>query len=141
MITTARNILREGYEVGPMRGRAGAGREPLTALLLAGGRSSRMGRNKALLSLRPGGPPVIQLIAHKMAEVADEMLLVGCDPRPYAFLGLPCVPDAFPGTGPLGGVYSGLAAARNPYALAVACDMPFLSVDLLKVYGIPSPGL
>ena len=96
-----------------MRGSAHTGREPLTALLLAGGRSSRMGRNKALLRLRPGGRPAIQLVAQKLVEIADEVLLVGCDPRPYAFLGLACVPDAFPGTGPLGGIYSGSHGASR----------------------------
>lgn len=106
--------------------------EPLTALVLTGGRSSRMGRNKALLSLEPGGPPVVSLAVERLRRVADELLLVGSDPEPYAFLGLPQVPDVFPDAGSLGGIYSGLAAARNPYALAVACDMPFLSVELLS---------
>ena len=105
---------------------------PLTALLLTGGRSSRMGMNKALLSLSPGGPPVVSLAVERLRQVADEVLLVGSDPEPYAFLRLPQVPDAYPGAGSLGGIYSGLRAARNPFALAVACDMPFLSVPLLR---------
>ncbi len=105
---------------------------PLSALLLTGGRSSRMGQNKALMSLSPGTPPVVSLAVERLREVADEVLLVGSDAEPYAFLGLPQVPDAFPGAGSLGGIYSGLAAASHRYALAVACDMPFLNVVLLR---------
>lgn len=104
----------------------------LTALLLAGGRSSRMGQNKALLSLVPGGPAVVSLAAERLRTVADEIILVGSDPEPYAFLGLPQVPDAFPDAGSLGGIYSGLAAAGQDYALAAACDMPFLNPALLR---------
>lgn len=105
--------------------------QPLTALLLTGGRSSRMGQNKALLSLAPEGPPVVSLAVERLQTVADEILLVGSDPEPYAFLGLRQVSDVFPGAGSLGGIYSGLRAARNPFALAVACDMPFLNPALL----------
>jgi molybdopterin-guanine dinucleotide biosynthesis protein A len=105
---------------------------PLTALVLTGGRSSRMGRNKALLGLAEGGPPIVALAVERLRAVADEILLVGSDPAPYAFLGLPHVPDAYAGAGSLGGIYSGLRAARNAHALAVACDMPFLNVDLLR---------
>ncbi len=104
----------------------------LTALLLAGGRSARMGRNKALMSLVEGGPTVIELEVERLRRVADEILLVGSDPEPYSFLGLPVVPDEFPNAGSLGGIYSGLRASGNEYALAVACDMPFLSVPLLE---------
>lgn len=106
--------------------------QPLTALLLTGGRSSRMGQNKALLSLVPDGPPVVAQAVERLRSVADEILLVGSDPEPYAFLGLPQVPDAYPGAGSLGGIYSGLRVARHQYALAVACDMPFLNTGLLQ---------
>lgn len=91
-----------------------------------------MGQNKALLSLVPDGPPVVAQAVERLRSVADEILLVGSDPEPYAFLGLPQVPDAYPGAGSLGGIYSGLRVARHQYALAVACDMPFLNTGLLQ---------
>jgi molybdopterin-guanine dinucleotide biosynthesis protein A len=91
-----------------------------------------MGRNKALLSLEPGGPTVVELAVERLRAVADEVLLVGDDPEPYARLGLPHAPDLYPGAGSLGGIYSGLRAARHPFALAVACDMPFLNAGLLR---------
>ena len=107
-------------------------RQPLTAIVLAGGRSRRMGTNKALLSLEPGGPPVVQSVVDTLGTVADEVLLSASDPAPYAFLDLSTVPDMYPDTGPLGGIYSGLLAAQHQFSLVVACDMPFLSPELLR---------
>ncbi len=91
-----------------------------------------MGQNKALLSLSSGGPTVVSLAVERLRHVVDEVLLVGSDAEPYAFLGLSQVPDVFPGAGSLGGIYSGLRAASNQHALVVACDMPFLNVPLLE---------
>ncbi|MDQ3328826.1 MAG: NTP transferase domain-containing protein, partial [Chloroflexota bacterium] len=91
-----------------------------------------MGQNKALLSLAPGGPSLIEMVAARLAEVASETVLVGTETAPYEFLGLRHVPDLYPNAGSLGGIYSGLQAAAYPHALAVACDMPFLSPHLLR---------
>ncbi len=54
------------------------------------------------------------------------------DPEAWAALPARLVPDMYPDGGALGGIYSGLYAAAHPYALTVACDMPFLNVDLLR---------
>jgi molybdopterin-guanine dinucleotide biosynthesis protein A len=59
------------------------------------------------------------------------LVLVTNTPEIYAWLGLPMVPDALPGTGALGGLYSGLLAATMPYNFVVACDMPALQPALL----------
>lgn len=91
-----------------------------------------MGQNKALLSLVPGGPPVVRLAVERLREVTDTILLVGSDPAPYASLGLPQAPDVFPDSGSLGGIYSGLAAAPTQHTLVIACDMPFLNTELLR---------
>lgn len=101
-----------------------------SGIILAGGRSRRMGTDKALLDL--GGRPVIAHVAGRLAEVCAEVLVVGADPARYAFLGLPVVPDAFPGLGPLGGIHAGLAAMSRPAGLFVASDMPFLRPSLLR---------
>ena len=106
--------------------------EPLTALLLTGGRSSRMGQNKAMLRVTPGGPSIVEMVAARLTEVASETLVVGAETEPYTFLGLRHVRDVYPNAGSLGGIYSGLQAASFPYALVVACDMPFLNADLLR---------
>lgn len=103
----------------------------LSAAILAGGLSQRMGTDKALLRLVPDGPTLIERVVAAVATVADEVLIVANDDR-LGFLGLPIVPDAYPGTGALGGIASAVAAARNEHCLVVACDMPFLSVPLLR---------
>ena len=90
-----------------------------------------MGTDKALLRLMPDGPTLIELVVAAVRAVADEVFIVANDDR-LASLGLRTVPDAFPGAGSLGGIYSAVAGARTPYCLVVACDMPFLSPPLLR---------
>ena len=106
-------------------------RQPLSAAILAGGQSRRMGTDKALLRLTPDGPTLIELVVAATSAVADEVFLVANDDR-LASLGLRTVPDAFPGAGSLGGIYSAVAGSQTPYCLVVACDMPFLSPPLLR---------
>ncbi|MBU0492776.1 MAG: molybdenum cofactor guanylyltransferase [Chloroflexi bacterium] len=104
----------------------------LTGLILAGGHSHRLGQDKALVRLDETGPTLIERVAAVVQPLCDEVLVVGGDPARYAFLGLPLVPDVYAGAGALGGIYAGLCAARHEYALAVACDMPFLNAALLR---------
>jgi molybdopterin-guanine dinucleotide biosynthesis protein A len=76
--------------------------------------------------------PLIQHIVERVRSVLPDCLVVTNSPEEYGFLGLPMVGDVFPEGGSLGGIYSGLVAAPGDAALCVACDMPFLSVDLLR---------
>jgi len=110
----------------------------VSGVILAGGQSRRMGFNKAFLEV--GGRPIIERVIEKVALISKEILLVTNTPDEYAHLGYPALPDAYPGMGALGGIYSGLKAARNPYALVVACDMPFLSAPLLRYMTLLAPG-
>ena len=104
----------------------------ITGVIQAGGRSVRMGgRPKALMEL--GGRRIIDRVADVVRAVADDVLIVTNTPELYASLGLPMVPDAFPDHGSLGGVYSGLRAARGEAAFTVACDMPFLMVEVARL--------
>jgi len=103
----------------------------LSAAILAGGLSRRMGADKALLRLVPDGPTLIERVVSAVRAVADELLIVANDDR-LAHLGLPIVPDAYLGAGSLGGIYSAVAAAAHDHCLVVACDMPFLSASLLR---------
>ena len=105
---------------------------PLSAAILAGGQSRRMGVDKALLRLTPGGPTLVERVVAAVGAVADETFLVANDDR-LAPLGLRTLPDAFPGAGALGGIYSAVAGAAHEHCLVVACDMPFLSVPLLRL--------
>jgi molybdopterin-guanine dinucleotide biosynthesis protein A len=91
-----------------------------------------MGRNKALLTIDPNGPTIVETVARKLSAVASEVVLVGSEADDYAFLDLPQIADMVPGTGVLGGIYSALAATGRPYVLIVACDLPFMNVSLLR---------
>ena len=104
----------------------------LTGVIQAGGKSTRMGGEpKALMDV--GGARIVERVVRALREVSDDLLLVTNTPDLYESLGLPMVPDVFPDSGSLGGIYSGLAAAPGEAALTVACDMPFLSPEVMRL--------
>ena len=101
-------------------------------MIQAGGRSTRMGgRPKALLEV--GGHRIIERVVAALSPVLGDPLIVTNSPELYGFLGLPMVGDAHPDHGSLGGIYSGLAAIAADAAFTVACDMPFLHPDLVRL--------
>ncbi|MBI5301943.1 MAG: molybdenum cofactor guanylyltransferase [Chloroflexi bacterium] len=102
----------------------------VTALILAGGKSRRMGRDKAFIEFE--GKPLIARVIERVQPVCAETLIIANDADLYAPFGLRVVGDVYPDKGSLGGIYSGLLSAREEYALAVACDMPFLNEGLLR---------
>jgi molybdopterin-guanine dinucleotide biosynthesis protein A len=97
-----------------------------------------MGRNKALMEL--DGRTLLSRILDKLARLCDELIVSTNHVEPYRGLEARVVPDVIPGRGALGGVHAGLAAMRNERALVVACDMPFLSLSLLRFMAGVSPG-
>ncbi len=97
--------------------------------VLVGGRSSRMGADKALLKIDT--EPLALRVAAELRKSCSEVSLVG-DPSRYRHLGLRVVPDAFPGQGPLAGIEAALAATPAEKNLIVACDMPALRPDLFE---------
>lgn len=98
-------------------------------VILAGGQSSRMGANKALLDF--DGEPLIQRLATRFAAWFDQVVVVTNTPDTYRFLELPMVSDRTPGLGPLGGLEAGLSASRYEHAFFCAVDMPFVSRALI----------
>jgi molybdopterin-guanine dinucleotide biosynthesis protein A len=102
----------------------------ITGVILAGGKSSRMGQNKALMSL--GGQRLVDRVVKVMRSVFADLLMITNTPDVYADLGVPMVPDVWPEKGSLGGVYSAIYHVATPYCLVVACDMPFLRAALLR---------
>jgi molybdopterin-guanine dinucleotide biosynthesis protein A len=104
-----------------------------TGIVLAGGASRRMGRNKAFL--RVGRRRLIEVVIERLREACTEVLVTTGDVAAYGGLGVAVVADRFPGIGVLGGLHAGLAAARNDLVLAVGCDMPFLNARLLRAFG------
>jgi len=104
----------------------------VTGVIQAGGKSTRMGgRPKALLEL--GGRRIVERVVDAVAPAVDGLLVVTNTPELYAFLGLPMVGDVYPDGGSLGGIYSGLTAAPGQAAFTVACDMPFLHTDVVRL--------
>jgi molybdopterin-guanine dinucleotide biosynthesis protein A len=108
---------------------------PPTGIILAGGRSQRMGTNKALLPL-PGqaSETFLAHLVSTMAPLCAELLIVARDPAQFARIALPdtrLVYDEKPGSGPLMGLYSGLKAMQSTTALVIAVDMPFVQPALL----------
>jgi FdhD protein len=102
----------------------------ITGAILAGGRSSRMGQNKALLDV--AGTPLIQLVYDRMSRLFAEVLLITNDPDAYSFLPCRTIPDIYPGAGSLAGVHAALVASGTDRVFTVACDMPWLSEALIR---------
>jgi molybdopterin-guanine dinucleotide biosynthesis protein A len=102
-----------------------------TSLVIqAGGQSSRMGTNKALLMFK--GQPLIHRILQRLQPVADETLITSNQPEEMKFLGVPVFPDLIPGAGALGGLYTALHFATYPVVAVIATDLPFASLDLIS---------
>ncbi len=101
----------------------------ITGALLAGGESRRFGRDKSLADWN--GRPLIEKAATALTATCGHVILLANDPEPYSFLGLEHTPDLRPGKGPLAGLEAALAAATQ-WVLLAACDMPCLSVRLLR---------
>jgi molybdopterin-guanine dinucleotide biosynthesis protein A len=104
--------------------------EEVTGVILAGGKSTRYGTNKAFAEVQ--GVRLIERTIRVMGSVCPRLLLVTNTPAEYAYLQLPMVEDLIKGLGPLGGIYTGLEVIEDENGLFVACDMPFLREDLLR---------
>ena len=108
-----------------------AGCLPISVAVLAGGQSRRMGTDKALLPLRAGDPPLAEVVLNHVRSLTDDLFIVATDRPAYQRFGVPVVADRFAG-GSLGGIATAVDAAAHDACLVVACDMPFLSVALLR---------
>ena len=102
----------------------------LSVAILAGGKSKRMGQDKALMPFL--GRPLILRIIKRLWSLSDEMFVMTTRPADYAFLGIPIYSDLGNGQGALGGLYSSLLTARNSLVAIVGCDMPFANPSLFE---------
>src|SRR5271155_4337243 len=97
--------------------------DQIAGFILAGGESTRMGRDKALVEL--GGEALIVRTARLVESVAGGATVIG-DSAAYRALGLRTIGDDWPGAGPLGGIATALRASPAQWSLVVACDLPYL---------------
>jgi molybdopterin-guanine dinucleotide biosynthesis protein A len=104
--------------------------EHVAGVILAGGLSTRYGRNKAFLQI--GGVRLIEHIAEEMKKVFTRVILVTNQKRDFEYLKLPIVEDLIKGLGPIGGIYTGLSSISEQAGFFVACDMPLLHEGLIR---------
>jgi molybdenum cofactor guanylyltransferase len=102
----------------------------VSAIIQAGGQSRRMGRDKALIDYQ--GRPIIAHVINTLRALTDDVVVVSNRSDLYSPFDARVVADYNPPCGPLGGLAAGLQAAQHPLAVVVACDMPFLNVNLLR---------
>ena len=106
----------------------------LSFVILAGGKSSRMGFDKCLLSFL--GKPLIERIIDIVDPISNELFIVANDEK-LNYLNVKIVKDNIAGLGALGGLYTALLEAKNEFVSVVGCDLPFISTDiLLEAYRI-----
>ena len=101
-----------------------------TGVILAGGDSRRMGRNKALMRL--GDETLISRTLKRLQSVTDETIIIANSVHLYSELDVRVYEDLIPESGALGGVYTGLTHAVNSAVVCVACDMPLLKPELMN---------
>ena len=98
--------------------------------ILAGGKSTRMGRDKAFLEV--GGKRVIERVIERVQPLTDDLFINTNTPAQYEQFRLRMEIDVYPGKAALGGIFTAIHVARHPHVLVVACDMPFLNSKLLR---------
>ncbi len=108
----------------------------ITSIILAGGRSSRLGREKHTEVI--AGESLLKRAAGRLKHLSQEILIVVSQRQAtssrslYTYPETKTVVDLYPGKGSLGGIFTGLVHSSNFLNLVVACDMPFLNLDLLR---------
>ncbi len=102
----------------------------ISGVILAGGKSSRYGSNKALVEFH--GIPLIKRVVGVMQSLFKYIILITNNPDEYEFLRLPMRKDLIEGLGPIGGVFTGLTAIPSEAGVFVACDMPYLNRGLIR---------
>lgn len=103
----------------------------MSGIVLAGGAASRIGRDKALL--RVGGQTLIERTCAEMSKVFSEIIVISNSPDTLAWLEVAAVvPDIIKGIGPIGGIQTGLHEMANDHGFFAACDMPFLSAEVIR---------
>jgi molybdopterin-guanine dinucleotide biosynthesis protein A len=107
-----------------------AGFDEITGIILAGGKSSRYGQDKALAEIN--GIRLVERVIAVMGPIFKQLIIISNNPDNYAYLQVPVFRDMIKGVGPLGGISTGLEVISADAGFFVACDMPFLNPDLVR---------
>ncbi|TDN96221.1 molybdenum cofactor guanylyltransferase [Sunxiuqinia elliptica] len=102
----------------------------LSGIILAGGKSSRMGQDKGLVDFQ--GKRMVEYAIDLLSPYCDELLISVNQPG-YENFGLKLVADQYPNFGPIGGLHASLKEAKNEWSLVVGCDMPFLTPEFVEL--------
>jgi molybdopterin-guanine dinucleotide biosynthesis protein A len=101
----------------------------VTGIILAGGKSSRMGTDKGLQELC--GKPLISYTIKVLSELCNS-IIISTSSDAYQSFGYKTVADEIPGIGPMGGIYTALKQSNTEKNLLLSCDLPFVSMELLS---------
>lgn len=104
-------------------------KQDITGIILAGGKSSRMGRDKALLL--HSGRTFLQRIADVLSPLVDKIIVVSDNPT-HNIINTLRVNDNVKDSGPLSGLITGLSHSKTQYNLVISCDVPKVTTDLLN---------
>jgi len=102
----------------------------ITGVILAGGKSSRMGVNKSFLKL--GNQTIIERIVDLMKSIFNEVIIVTNTPDEYKFLNLPLYEDIYKWKGPLAGIHSALIHSQTEKIFVLSCDVPLMSKEMIE---------
>lgn len=104
------------------------GEKNITAIILAGGKSSRMKEDKGLVYFK--GKMLVEYVLQAAGKVTDQIMIITSNAA-YRQFGFPCIEDELKDRGPLGGIYTGLDHSSSRKNLLLGCDMPFLTEKIL----------
>ncbi len=101
----------------------------ITAIILAGGKSKRMGKEKALLHI--GEKTIIEHLVDKLKTRFDKIILSTNTPESFTFLKIRMVEDYYKNAGPLGGIHAGLLESDSEKNFLISCNLPLMSLDMI----------
>ena len=99
-------------------------------VIQAGGKSTRMGQDKALMSFH--GTTMIEYILHQVEKLGKEIVIISNRPEEYQGFRIPVISDVYPDIGALGGLYTAIYHSTAEYCLLLACDMPFINLSFIQ---------
>jgi len=101
-----------------------------TAVILCGGKSSRMGFDKCMIKVK--GKFLIEIIGEKLSRIFENIVLVTNDLEKIKGLKYEGIVDEIPGLGPVGAIYTALKSSKSKYVFVTACDMPIIDLDYIE---------